>query len=372
MGLNTAPAHVETAVLLAGVGQELTVAEEAAAHDSMLPLIDGNYAGNSLLVAEQLTDDDLRIFFAESDLMGRVDDGPGRINLLKDKLVARQFFEASTRTDQSFQAAAVSLGAGVIGFGPNDGTSQKKGETPQDTIMTMDQYLGGKALSGLHVIRHPERLLVYQAAEMVSHPVLNAGNGDGEHITQGMLDVDTMRHKLGEIAGKTVVFYGDMLKGRTVHSTAQLLAKLGVGKMYFVAPDLLQMPGDVLKKLDGLGAPYELTDDIDEVIPEADVLYRTRLQLERFTPDAIAAMPPMGMVTPELLKRAKKNMFIMHPFPEDANKPDFHPDVRLDDRFGVWDQTRQGKIARMAILALTLDRPLSDLSRFKRWRIMNT
>lgn len=363
-------ALAESAVLLDGPSAGLTVADEAAMYEAGLPAIDGDFAGKDLLVAGQLSDTDLELFFAEADLMGQVDDGPGRIRLLEDKIIARQFFEASTRTDQSFQAAAVALGAGVIGFGPNDGTSQKKGETPQDTVMTMDQYLGRQALSGLHVIRHPERLLVYQAAELASHPVLNAGNGDGEHVTQGMLDVYTMRQKLGEIAGKTVVFYGDMLKGRTVHSTSQLLAKLGVGKMYFVAPDLLQMPEDMLAKLDGLGAKYELTDDIESVISEADVLYRTRLQLERFTDEALEAMPPMGMVTPELLRRARNDVVIMHPFPEDSRNPDFDPAVRLDERFAVWEQTRMGKIARMAILALTLGRPMSGMTQPERQRIM--
>jgi len=364
------PALAEGAVLLNQPNSGLSLADEAALLDAGLPPINGDFTGKDLLVAGQLSAADLEIFFGETDLMDHVESDQGKVRLLGNRVVLNEFFEPSTRTDYSSRFAAIALGADVVVFNADGSTSLKKGETDLDTVVTMDQYIGGE-LGGLHVIRHPDRRFVYEAADAVEHPVINAGNGAGEHVTQGMLDVVTIRRRLGEFAGKTVVFYGDMLKGRTSHSTAELLAKLGVDKMFFVAPNAFQMPEEVLAKLDRLGAAYEMTDDIEGVIADADVLYRMRLQLERFSEEERRAMPRMGMVSPELLEHAKETLVMLHPFPEDSRIPDFHPAVRKDPRFAVWEQTRQGKIARMALFALTLGRPLSGLSDLQRERILS-
>lgn len=319
-------------------------------YEAGLPKIGGDFAGKSIVAISQFNKEDVDMVMRETDAAYALEQDGEYVDNLKGKRIARLFFEKSTRTDQSYRFAALSGGAVIDGFNGTEGLSTGKNETDEDTLETIDQY------AHLLVIRHPDERFVPWAALNSEHPVHSGGSGAWEHPTQAMLDAFTIKQLRGRLEGQTITMYGDLLKGRTVHSLAQVMALYGA-KINLVAPEVLQMPDDVLRKLGG-AAVYK-TDDINEVIGGTDILYRVRTQKNRFTPEEFARIAPLvRMVTLDLLEKAPDDMVVLHPRPEDKENLDFCPEVRHDRRYGVLFQTKMGLVTRRALLGLTLDRPL--------------
>jgi aspartate carbamoyltransferase len=327
--------------------------------EAQFPKIDGDFKNKSIIALSQFTKDDIDIVFEQSEIAFQIEKKNRYIPNLEGRRIARMFFEGSTRTDQSYRFGAGAAGAFIDGFNAAEAegmSSKKKNESDADTVETFDEY------AHLLVMRHKDELFVPQTALITKHPVHNGGNGSWEHPTQALLDGYTIMHRKGRIEGLTVTMHGDLLKGRTVHSLSQLLAMYGA-EINLVAPEEVQMPEKVLAKLGNLGIKPRITDDIHEVIEKTDVYYRVRTQKERFRESMTeeqfnAIAKKLEMATPELLEKGPEDLSILHPRPEDADNPDFHPDVRKDLRYDVLFQTHMGLIVRRALLGLTLGKPL--------------
>ena len=265
-------------------------------------------------------------------------------DMLKGKLLATLFFEPSTRTRLSFEAAMHRLGGAAIGFAEAEIASVKKGENLADTIRVVENYADVIAL------RHPREGAARLAAEFAEIPVINGGSGGEEHPTQALLDLYTVKKEKGTIDGLSLAMVGDLRFGRTVHSLAYALSLYDV-KLYFVSPPLLKMRREVLEAIKGKVNVVE-TSNLDEVIPEVDVLYVTRIQKERF-PDPAEYMKVKGSYRIDLktLEKAKKDSIILHPLPRVG---EITPEVDKTPHARYFQQVWNGIIVRMALLALIL------------------
>ena len=253
--------------------------------------------------------------------------------------------EPSTRTSSSFMAAMLRLGGQVIPINNVQYSSVTKGESLPDTVRTLESY------SDVIVIRHPEVGSAATAAHYASKPVINAGDGVGEHPTQALLDLFTVQEALGAIDGLKIAMVGDLKFGRTVHSLTKLLVNYGV-EFVFVSPDILRMPKDVIDVVNSSGHSYVETEDVHDCIGDADVLYITRVQKERFTDLAeYEAVKDQYVVDPALMSKAKERMIVMHPLPR-VNEISYAIDS--DPRAAYFDQMRNGMYIRMALLAAVL------------------
>ncbi|MCS7120268.1 MAG: aspartate carbamoyltransferase [Nitrososphaerota archaeon] len=265
-------------------------------------------------------------------------------DMLKGKIMATLFFEPSTRTRLSFQTAMYKLGGNVLGFDEPGVSSIHKGETLADTVRVVEKY------SDVIVIRHPLEGAARYAAEYTTIPVINGGSGAEEHPTQALLDLYTIIKAKGKIDGLNVTIMGDLRYGRTVHSLAYALSLYDV-TLNLVSPSLLKMRREVLESISDKikVAEYE---EIEEVLPETDVLYVTRIQKERF-PDLAEYEKVKGSYAVDLkvLRAAKKDLIILHPLPrvdEITVEVDSTPFAKY------FEQVRNGVIVRMALLALVL------------------
>ncbi len=226
-------------------------------------------------------------------------------------------------------------------------SSVSKGETLQDTVKTMESY------TDAIVLRHPEKGSAALAAAAASKPVINAGDGPGEHPTQALLDAYTIREEMGAIDGLTITMLGDLKYGRTVHSLAKLLTLYDV-KINYVSPDILQMPELLVKEVDAAGIDQYETTDLDDVLADTDVLYVTRIQKERFeNPNEYDMVKDSYVITPETLTMAKESMIVMHPLPRVG---EIATEVDNDPRAAYFRQMEYGMYVRMALLALVLGR----------------
>ncbi len=263
-------------------------------------------------------------------------------DLLKGKVLSTLFFEPSTRTRLSFESSMNRLGGRVIGFADPSGTSQKKGESLADTIRMADSY------SDAIVIRHPHEGAARLAAEFADSPVLNAGDGAGRHPTQCLLDLFTIRSEKKQIKNKNIVLLGDLKYGRTVHSLAYALALYGA-RLTFVSPASLKMPNEVTDECKELGIEPTYTSNLEKTIKDADVLYVTRIQRERF-PDAEEYNKVVGSykINKSLLENAKENLIIMHPLPRVT---EIHPEVDKTPHALYFKQAFNGVPVRMALLS---------------------
>ena len=266
-------------------------------------------------------------------------------DILKGKVLSTLFFEPSTRTRLSFESSMNRLGGRVIGFADPSGTSQKKGESLADTIRMADSY------SDAIVIRHPHEGAARLAAEFADSPVLNAGDGAGRHPTQCLLDLFTIRSEKKQIKNKNIVLLGDLKYGRTVHSLAYALA-LYEAKLTFVSPASLKMPNEVTNECKELGIDPSHTSSLEKTIKDADVLYVTRIQRERF-PDAEEYNRVVGSykINKSLLENAKENLIIMHPLPRVT---EIHPEVDKTPHALYFKQAFNGVPVRMALLSLVM------------------
>jgi len=265
-------------------------------------------------------------------------------DMLRGKILATLFFEPSTRTRLSFEAAMHKLGGSTIGFAESEIASVKKGENLADTVRTVENYADVIAL------RHPLEGAARLAAEFARIPVINGGSGAEEHPTQALLDLYTIRKEKGKIDGLKIAFVGDLRYGRTVHSLAYALSLYNI-ELFLISPDTLKMRREVLQTIKER-IPVTEKRNLEKIIPIVDVLYVTRIQKERFPePAEYAKVKGFYKIDIKTLTAAKKDLIILHPLPrvdEIAAEVDNTPYARYFQQ--VWN----GIVVRMAILALIL------------------
>ena len=300
------------------------------------------FKGRDIVSIKELSRGDMERIFEVAKEFVPVAMGEEKSLLLQGYILATLFFEPSTRTRLSFESAMHRLGGSVIGFSNPSATSISKGETLADTVRVMDSY------SDVIVIRHPLEGSARLAAEFAESPVINGGDGAGQHPTQTLLDLFTMYEKFGEISGLNVALVGDLKYGRTVHSLAYALDRLGAN-VFLISPELLRMPKHVLNELSK--KPFE-TDRIEDVVEDVDVFYVTRIQKERF-PDPAEYKKVAGSyrITPELLEMGRKDVVVMHPLPR---VDEISPEVDSTPHALYFKQAFNGVPVRMALLALVL------------------
>ncbi|KAL8338783.1 hypothetical protein RB601_006194 [Gaeumannomyces tritici] len=269
----------------------------------------------------------------------------GVLNVLQNRVLCTLFYEPSTRTSASFDAAMQRLGGRTIAISTSH-SSVQKGESLQDTIRTVAQY--GDAV----VLRHPEERSAEVAQKFSQVPVINGGNGSKEHPTQAFLDLFTIREELGTVQGLTITFVGDLLYGRTVHSLASLLRHYEV-RIQLVSPKSLALPAYVRDRLVERGQLLSESEALTpEIVARSDVLYCTRVQKERFpSQEAYDAVRGSYRVDNAMLRHAKPNMVVMHPLPRNE---EIAEEVDFDQRAAYFRQMRYGLYCRMALLALVM------------------
>ena len=301
------------------------------------------FDGMDILSVKQFSHQDLDIIFDVARDMRQMVDRQGAVDVLKGKLLANLFYEPSTRTSSSFAAATQRLGGNVIQINNVTFSSVSKGEELRDTIRSMGSY------SDAIVLRHPDEGSADIAAEVSEKPIINAGDGIGEHPTQALLDIFTIVEELGTIDGLTVTMLGDLKYGRTVHSLAKLLALYDV-KLHFVAPDLLKAPTALVDSLIESGVGPCKHVDLDSIISETDVLYVTRVQQERFVDQSVYEKVNRSYaVNVDTMDIAKERMIVMHPLPR---VDEISRAVDEDPRAAYFRQMEYGMYVRMALLAL--------------------
>ncbi len=264
------------------------------------------------------------------------------------KKIATLFFEPSTRTRLSFEAAMYELGGCVLGFSEAQSSSAAKGESIADTAKTISCY------ADIIAMRHPKEGAPLVAAMNASIPVINAGDGGHNHPTQTLADLLTIQREKGGFKGLTIGLCGDLKFGRTVHSLIEAMARYEDVKFVLISPEELKLPSyvksDVLKKH---GIKYKQTTDLEAVMPELDILYMTRVQRERFfNEEDYLRLKDSYILTPQKLKNAKADLSIMHPLPR-VNE--ISVAIDSDPRAAYFKQVLNGKYMRMALIMKLLE-----------------
>lgn len=259
------------------------------------------------------------------------------------KKLATLFFEPSTRTRLSFEAAMYELGGNVIGFSAAQNSSASKGESVADTAKTISCY------ADIIAMRHPKEGAPLVAAMNASIPVINAGDGGHNHPTQTLADILTIQREKGRLDNLTIGLCGDLKFGRTVHSLIEAMSRYNNVKFVLISPDELKLPSyvknDVMKKH---GIEYRQTTDLEAVMPEIDILYMTRVQRERFfNEEDYLRLKDSYILTPNKLKNAKSDLSIMHPLPR-VNE--ISVAIDSDPRAAYFKQVLNGKYMRMALI----------------------
>ncbi len=264
-------------------------------------------------------------------------------DVCRGKKLATLFFEPSTRTRLSFEAAMYELGGNVIGFSEANSSSAAKGESVADTAKVISCY------ADIIAMRHPKEGAPLVAAMNANIPVINAGDGGHNHPTQTLADLLTIYREKGGFENLTVGFCGDLKFGRTVHSLISALSRYPGLKVYLISPEELKLPSYVKKGvLRSAGIPYIQTTDLEAVMPELDILYMTRVQRERFfNEEDYLRLKDSYILTPEKLRNARQDLCIMHPLPR-VNEIS----VAIDDdpRACYFKQVLYGKYMRMALI----------------------
>lgn len=313
-----------------------------------LPLGDRREApfyGMDILSVSQFSQEDLDNIFDVAKEMRAMVERIGTFDLLKGKILANLFYEPSTRTSSSFLSAMERLGGSVIPINEVHYSSVAKGESLPDTIRTLECY------ADIIVLRHPEVGSAALAAETASKPIINAGDGIGEHPTQALLDLFTITEELEKVDGLTVTMLGDLKYGRTVHSLSRLLSLFDV-HLNYISPEILRMPAELVEEIGEKGISQKEYIDLEPVLPETDVLYVTRVQKERFEDlNDYEKVKGAYVITPETLKSAKNEMIVMHPLPRVG---EISPEIDQDPRAAYFRQMEYGLYLRMALLAMVL------------------
>ncbi len=301
--------------------------------------------GKDIISVKQFSRADLEYVFGVAHEMRVMVERVGTFDLLKGKILASIFYEPSTRTSSSFIAAMERLGGNVININEVRYSSVAKGESLPDTIRTLECY------ADVIVIRHPELGSAAKAAEAAHKPVINAGDGIGEHPTQALLDAFTIHEELGRMDDLTVTMLGDLKYGRTVHSLSRLLS-LYNAKLNYVSPDILRMPSEIIAELEAKGMCQTEHRALDKPLPETDVLYVTRVQRERFESEEVYnSVKGAFVVDKSVMAGAKEKMIVMHPLPRVT---EIGTDFDADPRAAYFRQMEYGLYVRMALLAMVL------------------
>ncbi len=264
-------------------------------------------------------------------------------DMCKRKKLATLFFEPSTRTRLSFEAAMYELGGNVIGFSEASSSSATKGESVADTAKIISCY------ADIIAMRHPKEGAPFVAAQNATIPVINAGDGGHNHPTQTLTDLLTIQREKGRLDNLTIGFCGDLKFGRTVHSLIEAISRYENIKVVLISPDELKLPSYIKKDvLEKNNIPYEQTTDLESVMPKLDILYMTRVQKERFfNEEDYLRLKDSYILTPKKLAGAKSDMMIMHPLPR-VNE--ISKAIDDDPRACYFKQVKNGKYIRMALI----------------------
>jgi len=304
-----------------------------------------NFKGKDIVSIRDLSRDDIDQVLDLAERMIPYAKGEIFTKALDGRILANLFFEPSTRTHMSFSTAMSRLGGRTMEMAHPSMMSVAKGETLTDTIRMVESY------SDVIVLRHPHEGAARLAAHFSSKPVINAGDGAGQHPTQTLLDLFTIRREFKRIEEVKVALVGDLKYGRTAHSLAEALTMFGA-EVTFVAPANLQMPRETVRQVEKLGGKPKLTSKLEEVIKEVDVLYITRIQKERF-PDPAEYQKIAGVyrIDNNLLREAKRDLIVMHPLPR---VDEIAPEVDGTEHARYFVQAFNGVPVRMALLLLVL------------------
>jgi len=294
-----------------------------------------------LISATDLSLEEISEFLA---LAARMDETPpeAKIELLKGRVLMVMFYEPSTRTRLSFEAAMIRMGGGVIGFSETASTSVAKGETLRDTVLTAECY------ADAIVIRHPQEGAARLAAGAASIPVINAGDGANQHPTQTLLDLHTIQKNFGRTSGLKIALAGDLKYGRTVHSLFQALLKFRGNEFTLVSPPGLRLPEYLLAEARSRSAQVEEAEDLQAALCNCDIVYMTRIQRERF-PDVLEyeKVKDAFVIDAAMLEHAPESLKVLHPLPR-VNE--ISPDLDGTTYAGYFPQVYNGMIMRQAIL----------------------
>ena len=299
---------------------------------------------SDVVTMDDLSNEEIMSILEDSVRLVPVAKGEVHLPLLEGKVLANMFYENSTRTRMSFETAMKRLGGSVLNFS-SIGTSVAKGETLFDTMQMVEGY------ADIAVIRHPRQGAAQYSADAIDIPILNAGDGAGNHPTQTMLDLFTIMEAHGTIEGLNVVLVGDLRYGRTVHSLSPALIRFGA-ELTLVSPEILMMPDEIVKDLRASGASISESTNLASAIPDADVIYMTRIQKERFPDeDEYAKVAGIYMLGAKDMDDAKDGMIVMHPLPRVS---ELHPSLDSTVNARYFQQAFNGVPTRMALLCRSL------------------
>lgn len=285
------------------------------------------------------------------DLAENIKKNDTRSQVLKGKILASLFFEPSTRTRLSFEAAMHRLGGSVIGFSEEKATSVAKGESLTDSLKVISSY--ADAL----VIRHPLEGAARLAADICSIPIINAGDGCNEHPTQTLLDLFSIRECQNRLDDLKIAFVGDLKYGRTVHSLAKACALYNI-RLYFISPESLMLPSHLAHELSVKGVKYSFHRSLDAILDKLDIIYMTRIQKERFDNlEVYEKVKNLLSLNLNDLKEAKSTLKILHPLPR-VNE--IHPDIDTSPYAYYFQQAENGLFIRQALLSLILSNQEND------------
>ncbi len=308
--------------------------------------IDGDFRGKDIVSIEQFSTDDIKILFKKADKLKQLVKSHGASDDLKGKIMAALFYEPSSRTFGSFVTSMQRLGGGVIPIHNMEHSSAGKGETLEDTAQVFQAY------SDVLVVRHPEVGSVQRMADVVDIPVINAGDGIGEHPTQALLDLYTIANELGKIDGIHLAFFGELAHYRPVNSLSRLMSLYPKSKISFVSPKIVGLNPEVKGFLSARNINFVETESLDEVISDVDALYVTRVKKEFMKPALYKQIQGKYVVDKTTLAKMKKKSIIMHALPridEIATEVDQDPRAIY-----LKKQVGNGMYIRMALLALVL------------------
>lgn len=315
-----------------------------------------DFQGKHFLSTRELTLDSLAAVFRVADLLAPVAQGRATTRVLEGAVLGSLFFEASTRTRLSFEAAFQRLGGAIVNTTGFTFSSIAKGESIYDTARVVAGYVDTV------VMRHPEERAIHEFAAATHIPVINGGNGAGEHPTQALLDIYTIEKEFARIGrpvnGARIALVGDLKYGRTVHSLIHILSLYKGLTLSLVSPDPLRMPAELVEHARSRGHTVEEHDEVTRGVAKADLIYATRVQKERFAEGELSAdfAPDFQISLGILNAHGTPHTVVMHPLPRDSRPGanDLAQDLNTDPRLAIFRQTDNGVPVRMALFALTL------------------
>jgi len=306
-----------------------------------------DFKGKDILDGAQFTREELEHILGVTDYMRKQQREQRGLDIMNKYVLGALFFEPSTRTRLSFETAMHRLGGSVVGFASAGTSSSAKGESLSDTIRNVDQYVD------IIAMRHPRIGSAIEAAEAAEAPVINGGDGAGQHPTQALLDLYTIRSEREHVDGNTIALCGDLKYGRTVHAGVQVYKHYNC-KLILVSPEALKMPSEITASLREQGITVEETTDLEAALAEANVLYMTRIQKERFDdPDEYKRLAGSYILTREMVERTNPDLTILHPLPR---VDEIATDVDALPGAAYFRQAQNGVYTRMALIALVTGR----------------